>query len=608
MENADVAALLDELADLLEIRGANPFRVRAYRNAVRTVGGLARPLNEMVEAGEDLTELPGIGKDLAGSIEEMVTTGRFARLEEVAREVPRSLAALVKLEGVGPKKARKLWEELGIETVDALEAAARDGKVEILEGFGKRSVEKVLRAIDDLRSLTGRFRIDEAQDLVRGVLEHVGKAPGVERVEVAGSLRRRRETIGDVDILVQARDGEAVVEHFTTFPGAERVEAAGGTKGSLVLRSGLQVDLRVIPAASWGAALHYFTGSKEHNVRIRQRAQRRGLRVNEWGVWRSAGGEAVGKAEEPSGDGAETPAAGDTPPGNATPGPPGPATGLEGWERVAGATEEEVFQSVGLSWIPPELREDRGEVRAAEEGALPEVLDLGDIRGDLQMHSTWSDGKNTLEEMVLACRERGYEYVAVTDHGPSLAMVQGLTPERVRLQWEEIEEVRARVPEIRVFRSVEVDILKDGSLDLPDDVLEGMDVVVASVHSFMDLERDDMTERVLRAVRHPAVDILAHPTGRIINRRKAFAMDVEAVLQAAAEVGVAVELNANPHRLDLSDVHVRRARELGVPVVVSTDAHSVRGLDVMRYGVEQARRGWLEAGDVLNARALADLE
>jgi DNA polymerase (family 10) len=589
MENADVLALLDELADLLEIQGANPFRVRAYRNAVRTVAGLTRPLAEMVEEGEDLTRLPGIGKDLAGYIEEIIRTGSFARLDELARAVPRSLVALVKLEGVGPKKAQKLWKELGVDTVDRLEELARAGKVEGVEGFGKRSVEKILRAIEDRRSLQGRFRISEAEDLVRGVVEHVEEAPGVERLEIAGSLRRRKETIGDVDLLVQATDGEAVVRHFVGFPGATRVEAAGDTKGSLVLRSGLQVDLRVVPPESWGAALHYFTGSKEHSVRVRQRAQRMGLRVNEWGIYRVEEGDAGSEEEAEVSGGATRPV-------------------WEDWERVAGATEEDVFAALGLPWIAPELREDRGEVEAALEGRLPELLTVADMRGDLQMHSTWSDGRNTLEEMVLACRERGYEYMAVTDHGPSLAMVQGLTPERARRQWEEIGRVRDAVPGIRVFRSVEVDILRDGTLDLPDDVLHEMDLVVASVHSFMEMDKTEMTERVLRAVHHPAVDILAHPTGRIINKRKAFAVDVEAILQAAVGTGVAVELNASPNRLDLSDVHVHRARELGVPVVVSTDAHSVRGLDVMRYGVDQARRGWLGPADVLNARPLPEME
>jgi DNA polymerase (family 10) len=574
VENADVARLLVELADLLEIQGANPFRVRAYRNAARTVESLTRSLNDMVRTGDDLTELQGIGDDLASHIGEILETGSFAMLEEVVEEVPRSLGEVVQLDGVGPKKARKLWKELGVETVEELREAAEAGRVAELDGFGARSVEKILQAIEDFRTLQGRFRISEAQKLVRGVLDHMEGAPGLERLEVAGSLRRRKETIGDVDILVQAREGREVVDHFVAFPGAVRVEAAGDTKGSLVLRSGLQVDLRVIPGSSWGAALHYFTGSKEHNVRIRARAQRRGLRVSEWGVDRM----------EEDGEGGEAEAA----------------------ERVAGADEEGVFGALDLPWIPPELREDRGEIEAAEDGALPRLVTVDDIRGDLQMHSTWSDGKNTLEAMARACRDRGYEYLAVTDHGPSLGMVQGLTPERARAQWEEVEEVRASVEGIHLFRSVEADILKDGSLDLPDEILEGMDLVVISVHSFMDMERTEMTERVIRAMEHPAADILAHPTGRIINKRLPFALDVEAVLRAAAELGVAVELNANPNRLDLSDVHVRRARELGVPVVISTDAHSVRGLETMSFGVDQARRGWLEAGDVLNARPLGE--
>ena len=578
MENLEIAALLGEFADLLEISGANPFRIRAYRNAVRTVAGATRPIATMLAEGEDLQELPGIGKDLAQYLAEIVERGTFDRLEEVAREVPRSLTALVRLEGVGPRKAKKLWEELGIETIDALEEAANDGRVEALEGFGKRSVEKVLRSVQDLRSLQGRFRISEAEELVRGVLEHLRGAPGMERLEVAGSLRRRRETIGDVDILVQAEDGPAVVSHFARYPGAVRVEAAGGTKGSLVLRSGLQVDLRVIPGASWGAALHYFTGSKEHNVSVRQRAQGRGLRVNEWGVF---------EVETVSDDATQAPTPGD---------------------RVAGDTEEDVFDSLDLPWIVPELRENRGEVEAAERGRLPKLVTLEDIRGDLQMHSTWSDGKNTIREMAEACQDRGYEYLSITDHSPSLAMVQGLTPERARQQWEEIEEIREGLKSLHLFRSVEVDILRDGTLDLPDEILEGMDVVLVSVHSFMDLSQTEMTDRVIRALRHPAVDILGHPTGRIINKRKPFALDVEEVLQVAADLDVAVELNANPRRLDLSDVQVRRAQELGVKVVVSTDAHSVADLDVMRYGVDQARRGWLEPSDVLNAMPLADFE
>ncbi|MGD2069984.1 MAG: DNA polymerase/3'-5' exonuclease PolX [Gemmatimonadota bacterium] len=568
LANADIAALLDELADLLEIKGSNPFRIRAYRNAVRTVESLTRPVARMVEEGEDLQALPGIGKDMASHLTTIVETGRFPQLEEVAEEVPRSLAVLVKLDGVGPKKAAKLFAELGVETVDQLEEAVRSGEVEKLAGFGKKSAGKILTSIETLRSLGGRFQLSEVEALIAPLVAWVEEGEGVERLEVAGSFRRRKETVGDVDLLVQVApgaDGAAIVERFAAFAGAARVEAAGGTKGSLVLRSGLQVDLRVIPPESWGAALHYFTGSKEHNVRVRQLAQRRGLRVNEWGVF-----------VEPSG------------------------------ERVGGASEADVFASLDLDFIPPELRENRGEIEAAAEHRIPRLLELGDLRGDLQMHSTWSDGKESVEAMALACRELGYEYLAITDHSPALAMVQGLTPERAREQWREIEEVRRRVDGIELFRSCEVDILRDGTLDMPDEILEELDLVVVSVHSHMDMGEAEMTERVLRALRHPRVDILAHPTGRILNRRRPFALDVEAVLQAAGEMDVAVELNADPNRLDLNDVHVCRARELGVPVAVSTDAHSTRGLRVMRFGVAQARRGWLGPEHVLNCMSLDD--
>ncbi len=578
MENLDVARTLEELADLLEIQGANPFRIRAYRNAVRTVEGLTRPLRVMVEAGEDLTGLPGIGKDIAARIEELIETGRMEMLEQLDAEVPRSLVELMRLDGVGPKKAHKLYDELDVRTVDDLEAELQSGRVESLQGFGKKSAEKILRAIAEHRAHVGRFLLDDVEQLVAPVIEHVKAAPGVDRVEVAGSLRRRKETIGDVDLLARCEgDGTAVVDHFVAYPAAERVDAAGGTKGSIVLRSGLQIDLRVIPPRSFGAAMQYFTGSKEHNVAMRTRAVRGGLRVNEWGVFR------IPEGADPE------------------------SLGKEDGERLAGQTEEEVYEALGMAWMPPELRENRGEVEASLRGSLPRLVSLDDIRGDLQMHSTWSDGRASLEEMALACRDRGYAYFAITDHSQAMAMVQGLTPERAREQWSEIEEVRERVEGIEILRSAEVDILKDGSLDLPDDVLEELDVVVVSVHSFMDQDRKTMTDRVLRAIRHPLVDILAHPTGRLLNRREPYELDVEAVLATAAERDVAVEVNANPNRLDLSDVHVFRAKELGVRVVISTDAHSPRGLDNMRFGVDQARRGWLEPGGVLNTMEVGEL-
>lgn len=574
MENLDVARELTLLADLLEIQGANPFRIRAYRNAVNTVEGLSRPLHAMVAAREDLTELPAIGENVAAHIVELIETGSIGRLKEVEAEFPRSLVELMALPGLGPKKARKLFGALGIRTVDDLVAALDVGTVEKLEGFGTKSVEKLRHAIGDHRKHTGRFRLDEVEQLIAGVLEHMRHAPGAKRVEVAGSFRRRRETIGDVDLLAQCEgDGTPVVEHFVAFEGAARAEAAGPTKGSIVLGSGLQVDLRVVPARSFGAALVYFTGSKDHNVAIRTRAVREGLRVNEWGVFRVPEGADPDELEK------------------------------EGGERLAGKTEESVYKALGMAWVPPELRENRGEVEASLAGKLPRLVELDDMRGDLQMHSTWSDGKASIEEMARACADLGYEYFAITDHSQAMAMLAGLDPKRAREQWKEIDQVRERVPEIEILRSAEVDILKDGTLDLPDDILEELDIVVISVHSFMDQDRKTMTDRVLRAMNHPAVDILAHPTGRQLNKREPFALDVEAVLEAAAELSVAVELNANPRRLDLSDAHVHRAKELGVPVVISTDAHSPAGLSDMRFGVDQAGRAWLEPKDVLNTRS-----
>ena len=577
MENLDVARTLTTLADLLEIQGASPFRIRAYRNAVATIDSLTRTLESMVENGEDLTELPGVGTSVAKHVTELLETGRITRLDEVSAEVPITLVELVRLDGVGPKKAKKLFDELGVKTVDDLEAALDAGTVQQLDGFGTKSAEKIKVAIEDHRKHTGRFQIHEAEKLIAGLFEHVRSAPGVDEAIVAGSLRRRKETIGDVDILARYEgDGTPVVEHFVSFNGVARILGAGETKGSVLLHSGLQVDLRVIPGRSFGAALQYFTGSKEHNVAVRTRAVRQGLRVNEWGVFRVP--------EDASPD----------------------ELGKEDGERLAGDTEEGVYEALGMAWVPPVLRENRGEVEAAVAGELPELVRLDQIKGDLQMHSTWSDGAVSLEEMALACRDLGYEYIAITDHSQAMAMVQGLTPERAREQWAEIDEIRERIDGIEIFKSVEIDILKDGSLDMPDDVLEELDVVVISVHSFMDMDRSTMTDRVLKAMAHPAVDILAHPTGRRINRREPFEMDVEAVLEAAADLGVAVELNANPNRLDLRDTHVYRARELGVPVVISTDAHAPRGLTDMRFGVDQARRGWLAPEDVLNTRSLSD--
>jgi DNA polymerase (family 10) len=576
MENVEIAALLTEVADLLEIQEANPFRVRAYHNAVRTIEGLGRPLSEMVADGEDLTELPGIGKDIAGYIEELVRTGDLELLRDLSKATPESLADLLRLEGVGPKRAKVLWEELGVESVDDLQAALDKGRVEELKGFGEKTARKMRRSIGDFRKHLGRIMISEADQLANPLLEHMSRAPGIEKLEVAGSYRRRKETVGDLDVLAVCKEPGPVMRHFTEYDRAERVESAGKTRGTIVLRSGLHVDLRIVPRASYGAALYYFTGSKEHNIAIRKRGMDRGLKINEYGVFRVRTGKS-GKA------------------------------GAEEGERVGGREEQDVFDAVGLAWTPPELRENRGEIEAAEKDALPDLVELDDIRGDLQMHSTWSDGKQSIREMAEACRERGYAYMAITDHSKRVTVAGGMDEARAEEQWEEIDRVRAEVDGIDILRSMEVDILLDGSLDLDEEHLERLDVVVVSVHSFMDLPKRQQTRRIVKAIGHPAVHILAHPTGRLVNVREPYDLDLEEVLHAAREHHVAVELNAHPERLDLSDVHVFRARELGVPVVIDTDAHSTDGLRFMRYGVEQARRGWLESKDVLNTKTIRQL-
>ena len=579
MENVEIAAILREVADLLEIQEANPFRVRAYRNAVRTIEAYAVPMRKLVEEGADLTELPAIGKGMAQNIEELVRAGELSVLNQLSEEIPASLIELMKLPGLGPKKARKLWDELGIETMEALEEAAAAGRIATLAGFGEKTQARILEGIARYRTDVSRFRLVEADELLPPLLAYLEGTPGLQRLEVAGSYRRRLETIGDIDLLALAEDPAALSERLISFPSVAEVLGAGETKTSVTLRSGLQVDLRVVPPESWGAALIYFTGSKEHGIKLRQRALDRKLRISEYGVFEIPESEA--ETEER---------------GRASEG-----------RMVAGETEEDVYAAVDLPFIPPAMREDRGEIEAAAAGELPRLIEIGDLRGDLQMHSTWSDGRNTLEEMLVACAARGYEYFAITDHSKALAMIEGLDAAKLRKQWAEIEEIAARHPEIRILKSMEVDILRDGSLDLEDEMLERLDLVVASIHSYFGLPRDEQTARVLRAVGHPEVNILAHPTGRLINRRAPIELDIDEVLKAALEHDVAVELNAQPDRLDLKDTQLMRARELGVKVVISTDAHRTDELDLIHYGVEQARRAWLTPSDVLNTLPLDQL-
>jgi DNA polymerase (family 10) len=573
VENPEIARIFEEVADVLEIQGANPFRIRAYRNATRTVETLTTPLRKWVEENRLLTDLPGIGKEMANHIREMVETGTLGFRDELLAEVPRSLIELMRLPGLGPKKAKKIHDELQISSVDEVEAAAQDGRIAALPGFGAKSQEKILAGIAEYRLHGSRFLLTDAERFVEPLLAYLRETPEIERLEVAGSYRRRKETVGDIDLLAIASQPIPVMERFRGYPQTDKILMAGDTRSSIVLGSGLQVDLRVVPQECYGAALVYFTGSKEHNVKLRRRAVERGLRISEYGVFR-----VQERNQEEEG------------------------------EFIAGREEADVYASVSLDWVPPEMREDRGEIEAAAAGRLPHLIRVQDLRGDLHMHSTWSDGRNSIEEMVEACAARGYEYMVISDHSKSLAMTGGLDAYRLRQQWLEIDEVRARHPEIRVLKAMEVDILGDGALDLEDEMLAGLDLVLVSLHSRLDLPHDQQTERVLRALEHPEVNIFCHPTARIINRRKPVEMDLDLVLRRAAELGVAVELNSSPHRLDLKDSHLKLAKELGCKIVIDTDSHRTRELDLMRYGVEQARRAGLEPRDVLNTLPFEDFQ
>lgn len=561
MENIDYARVFEEIADLLEIQGANPFRVRAYRNGARTLETLSQPIESLLKNEEArLEDLPAIGKDLAAKIRELYETGKLESLEELKQEVPGTLIEIMNIPGLGPKRARQLWDGLGITTLAELEEAARDGRLDELPGFGKTLESRIIKGIEDLKARGERFKLSDADIYVRPLVDHLKKSKGLVGLEVAGSYRRRCETVGDIDLLATTADGSSIMDAFVGYAEVSEVLAKGSTKSSVRLRGGLQVDLRLVDRESYGAAMVYFTGSKAHNIVIRGIGRERGLKINEYGVF-------------------------------------------EGDELVCGATEAEVFEAIDLPWIPPELREDRGEVEAARDARLPKMIELRDLRGDLQMHSTYSDGKNSLAEMVAACRDRGYKYMAITDHSPALAMT-GVKEADFLRQYEEIEKLQKRFADIRILKSAEVDILDDGSLDLGDGLLDRMDLVVISVHSKFNLTRAEMTRRITQAMQHPRAHILAHPTGRLINRREPYPVDVEELVKVASDYGVMLELNAQPHRLDLRDFHLQMAREAGVKIVISTDAHRVGELDYMCYGVDQARRGWLEKSDVANTYPL----
>jgi DNA polymerase (family 10) len=565
VHNAEIATAFDHLADLLEIEGANPFRVRAYRRAARTIEDLPRSAAEMLEAGEDLTELPGIGADLAGKIAEFVNTHRLAVLDEAKAELPAGLVEITGVPGIGPKRARLLYDKLRIRSLADLRKAAEAGKLAGLAGFGAKSEAKLRAELKKKREAAHRFRLDTAEDFAGPLLEHLKRSKGVLQATAAGSYRRRRETVGDLDIIVAARGGTDVMDRLVAYDEVDEVAAKGETRATVVLRSGLQVDVRVVPEESYGAALHYFTGSKAHNIAIRKMGLERGLKINEYGVFR-------------------------------------------GQRRIAGESEESVYAQVKLPYIEPELREDRGEIAAAARGKLPKLIERTDIRGDLHVHTTESDGKNTLAEMAQAAQALGYQYLAITEHSQHATVARGLDARRLARQIKAIDRLNGKLKGLRVLKSCEVDILADGTLDLDDAILAELDLTVCAIHYKFDLTEAQQTGRVLRAMDNRHFNILAHPTGRLLEERAPYPIDMEKILRAARERGCFVELNAHPTRLDIDDHVCRLAKDLGLKVSLGTDAHSVDGLRAMRFGIGQARRGWLEAGDVLNTRPLHELE
>ncbi len=561
VHNADIASVFEEIADLLEIENANPFRVRAYRNAARQTEGMGVPVADMVAKGEDLTELPGIGDDLAAKIREIVETGKCQFLEKLRKKTPPTITELLKIPGLGPKRVRALYHELDVQTLEQLARAARDGRIRELPGFGAKTEQTVLDAISAHVTEQKRFKLAVAAQYAEPLKEYLEKIRAAKQVVIAGSYRRFRETVGDIDILVTAADSENVMDRLVSYDEVRDVLAKGTTRATVVLKSGLQVDVRVVDEDCFGAALQYFTGSKAHNIEIRRLAQQRKLKVSEYGVFK-------------------------------------------GKKRIAGDTEESVYRAVGLPWIPPELRENRGEIEAARAGKLPKLVEFADLKGDLHAHTKATDGHNTLREMAQAARQHGLEYLAITEHSRRLTVAHGLDPQRLRKQMLEIDRLNEELDGITLLKGVEVDILEDGHLDLPDDVLSELDLVIGAVHSKFNLSRTKQTERILRAMDHPHFSILAHPTGRLLDNREPYDVDMLKIIRKARERGCYLELNAHPERLDLLDVYCQMARDEEVLVAISSDAHRTQDFDNLAYGVGQARRGWLEKKDVLNTRPL----
>jgi DNA polymerase (family 10) len=557
MKNADIAQIFNNIADLLEIKNENPFRIRAYRKAALNIAELGKDVSSL--SSEELLEIPGIGHDLEAKIEEYLKTGRVEAYEKLKQEVPESLIELLAIPGLGPKTVSLLYAKFDIKDVASLERLAREHKLSGLPGIKDKTEASILKGIEMVRRYTARHPLGRILPLANGLMKYLVQKAPVGKLELAGSLRRWKETIGDIDIISTSKDPDGVMKVFTHMPGVKQVIAKGPTKSSVLLEDGVQVDIRVVEEDSFGSALAYFTGSKAHNIRLREIASKAGLKINEYGIFREKDNRKLG-----------------------------------------GRAEEDIYNVLGLQYVPPELREDMGEIEAAAEGRLPHLLEPDDIKGDLHVHSNWSDGSQDLEGLVKTAVEKGYRYVAVTDHSKGLGVARGLSEERIIEQKKMIDALNRKTGRFRILSGAEINIKSDGSLDFDDEMLKQLEVVVASIHSGFRQSSEQITGRIIAAMKNPNVSIIGHPTGRLIGEREAYEVDMEKVLRAAAETGTAIEINAYPLRLDLSEANARRAGALNVPVVISTDAHNSEQFDNMRYGVAVARRGWLEKRDVLN--------
>ncbi len=566
VHNSDISDILNKTADLLEIEGADEFRVRSYRQAARSVENLTENLTDKVAEGEDLTKISDIGESIAEKIEEIVKTGSLKQLEEIKERVPEELTDILNLEGVGPKRAKELYEELDINSLEDVEEAVEENEIQELEGFGEKTEEKIESELERQNDQDSRTLLARAEEYAEPLLDYLRECGEAESVEIAGSYRRRKETVGDLDILTTGNDEESIAEYFINFEDVEEVIKKGEKRTSVRLKSGLRVDLAVLPKESFGAALLYFTGSKQHGIQLRERAIDRDLKVNEYGVFKT-------NEEDP----------------------------------IAGKTEEEMYDALGLNWIPPEMRENRGEIERAENGNLPDLIKLDDIKGDIHMHTTYTDGDASIKEMAEAARKLGHEYIAITDHSKRVSVANGMEVAELAEQLKEIDKVNEELDGIRILKGAEVDILADGTLDYPNDMLSRLDLRICSVHYKMDMSSKKQTERILKAMDNPWFDILGHPTGRLLQKRSEMDLDMEAIMDKAVENGIIMEINANPERLDLDDQHCKMAKEKGVMISISTDAHSIGELQNLKYGVYQARRGWLQAENVVNTLGVEEL-